>query len=241
MQDLESFETACPLGPALRADAQRNLERVLQAAREVFSEHGIDANVADVARRAGVGNATIFRRFPTKYDLIAAVAEQCVAEQLAGVRTAREEPDPLTAICRFMETMIGSQVRDRGLMDSEAARLFTDARTSHLYEELGTIGAELVRRAQTAGVIRTDVSCQDLALMGMTLARIGLMTEATAPGTWRRYLGLVMDGLRPGGSTLHPAAPSWDQINAGCQAMCADRSPARRRHGESRQPWDADL
>src|SRR5207244_4685870 len=97
----------------LRADAQRNLERILEAARAVFAEEGLEASVADVARRAGVGTATIFRRFPTKDDLVAAMLEQELETIVARARAAADASDPAAAIAEFVSGVVEPFIEDR--------------------------------------------------------------------------------------------------------------------------------
>src|SRR5271169_4287958 len=99
--------------PHLRADAQRNLERILEAARAVFAEDGLEASVADVAERAGVGTATIFRRFPTKDELVAAILEEELTAIVGRARLASESDDPGAAIEEFMASAVESFVRER--------------------------------------------------------------------------------------------------------------------------------
>src|SRR5690606_4727991 len=107
-------------GEHLRADARRNLERILEAAAEVFAERGADASVADVARRAGVGHATVFRRFPTKEHLLIALMAQRM-EALAARAAAEAATEPREeALERFMEHLAGHFAKDRGFKDSTA-------------------------------------------------------------------------------------------------------------------------
>ncbi|MDX6425443.1 MAG: hypothetical protein QOD52_848 [Gaiellaceae bacterium] len=192
---------------ALRADAQRNLVRVLDAAREVFAEQGIDAPVTDIADRAGVGVATIFRRFPTKDDLLAAVVEQRTEQMIEAADVALESSDPGAALRRFMETVTSMQVSDvcwceaagTGLFDRDGIRELTDVL-------VGKIG-ELLTRAQTAGQVRSDLRALDIPVLLMAVATSGLMLEDAVPGAWKRYLGIILDGLRPEAARPLPRRP----------------------------------
>src|SRR3954469_2114092 len=109
---------------ALRADAQRNLARILDAAREVFAEQGREASVADVAERAGVGTATIFRRFPTKEDLLAGVVEQRGGELAETGRPAATSRDPRKALRQFMQEAVAAYIGDLGFCEAAASGVF---------------------------------------------------------------------------------------------------------------------
>ena len=186
--------------PHLRADAQRNLERILEAAREVFARDGLDASVADVAERAGVGTATIFRRFPTKDDLVAAVIEYEL--EAFGVRAldAADSDDPGAAIEDFMTSVIASFIEDRCFCEASGSELFDRPRIQELVAGLTGSIELLLTRAQAAGAIRDDVVAADIGFLVSAVGQAGLRLEQTAPGAWRRYAEIVLGGLRPEGA-----------------------------------------
>jgi AcrR family transcriptional regulator len=200
--------------PHLRADAQRNLERILEAACEVFARDGLDASVADVADRAGVGTATIFRRFSTKDDLVAAVLEHEL-EMFAGrARQASESDDPGVAVAEFMTSMIQSFIEDRCFCEASGSELFHRPRMQELVGELTGSLDELLRRAQAAGAIRDDVVAADLGFLVNAVGQAGLRLEHSAPGAWRRYAELVVASLRPeGAQPLTHAPPTPQQLH----------------------------
>jgi AcrR family transcriptional regulator len=150
----------------LRADAQRNLLRILAAARAVFAEQGIDAPMATVARRAGVGVSTLYRRFPTRDDLVrAAFADQMDA---CG-RTLTEalaDPDPWRGLQRLVETVCELQREERGFPAAFLAA-YPDSRQAHAAarEQIDRDLVTLVRKAQAAGTLRADFHPSDLALL----------------------------------------------------------------------------
>ena len=190
----------------LRADAQRNLVRVLDAAREVFAEQGVDAPVTEIADRAGVGVGTIFRRFPTKDDLLVAVVEQRTQQLIEAADLALESPDPGAALRGFMEKATAMQISDvcwceagADLFEREGIRELTDVL-------VGKIG-ELLTSAQTAGQIRSDVRALDIPVLLMAVAKSGLMLEDAVPGAWKRYLAIILDGLRPEAARPLPRRP----------------------------------
>jgi len=175
---------------ALRSDAQRNLERILEAARAVFAEQGIDASVADVAEQAGVGTATIFRRFPTKDDLLAAVLESELNGLLAQVESA-------TSLSELMTVMLERYISARSLCDAAGSKLFAEPGVAAMKAKIGATMAEQLQREQAAGTIRSDVTMEDVEFLFTALGQAGIRTEPTSPGAWRRYVDVMLSGLRP--------------------------------------------
>jgi AcrR family transcriptional regulator len=191
----------------LRADAQRNLVRVLDAAREVFAEQGIDAPVTEIADRAGVGVGTIFRRFPSKDDLLVAVVEQRTEQLIDAADLALASDDPGDALRRFMETAAAMQISDRCWCDASGTDLFgREGIRDQIDVLVGKMG-ELLTSAQTAGQVRSDLRALDIPVLLMAVAKSGLMLEDAAPGAWKRYLGIVFDGLRPEAARPLPRRP----------------------------------
>jgi AcrR family transcriptional regulator len=184
----------------LRADAQRNLERILEAARAVFGEEGLEASVADVAQRAGVGTATIFRRFPTKDDLVAALLEQELETVVARAQAAAEAADPASALGEFFSAAVEAFIGDRCFCEATGGDLFARPRMQELVAELTAALEQLLRRARQAGVIRRDVVAEDIGFLINAVGHAGLRLEHTAPGAWRRYVEIVLAGLAPHGA-----------------------------------------
>jgi AcrR family transcriptional regulator len=203
----------------LRADAQRNLARVLEAARTVLAEHGIDAPVTMIAERAGVGVGTIFRRFPTKDDLLVALITQRGRFLLDAADTALGAVDPGAGFRSFVSTAAAQQIEDRGFCDAIGTTLFARDDLRSLFDGVRDRLRELLARAQAAGEIRSDLVAEDVLFVLHAVARTGLMLEDTAPGAWRRYLGLALDGLRPEAATPLPRKPlsrrRFDEIARG--------------------------
>jgi AcrR family transcriptional regulator len=159
---------------------------VLDAAAEAFAEHGPDVSVDEIARRAGVGNATVFRRFPTKQALIAAVLDGRLAELLALAEEALAEEDAGAAFDGFVWRVAEVQMRDRGLYQCLDRCLGSPATA-----ELEAAAARVVERAQAAGALRLDVTTADVS------ALVGAALRAAAGDEWRRYIAVVLDGLKP--------------------------------------------
>jgi AcrR family transcriptional regulator len=189
----------------LRADARRNREKVLDSARAVFAEYGPDAQMDEVARRACVGVGTVYRHFPTKDALARALVEEHFARLAAEARRLlEEEPDAWTAVERML--LFGAQVEEdkRGLMSMWAQQPAEfharAARETGLYDAM----AELIARAQAAGAMRTDATVDDVPLIMCALGRVIEGDEQGMPGSWQRFLALVLDGLRGGGARPLP-------------------------------------
>jgi AcrR family transcriptional regulator len=186
---------------ALRADAQRNLARILDAARDVFAEEGLNASVADVAERAGVGTATIFRRFPTKDALLAAIVLQRMQQLTEAARQAAGAKDPGRGWRQFVQAAVSFSIQDRAFYEATDCGL-TDPRLAGLVDEITQSVSRLLERAQAAGEVRADVTTEDVAVLVSAVAHVGITLEPVASGHWRRYLDIVLDGLRPEGA--HP-------------------------------------
>lgn len=176
----------------LRADAARNVERILRAAREVYSELGPDAPVEAVARRAGVGERTLYRRFPTKADLVLAALEQSIAEDLTPViDSARLAKDPLRGLTQLIEAAISLGAREHHLLT--AARR-AGSLTSDISVSLNAALGELARAGQRAGSIRADLVTDDLPRLVAMLFGVLSTMDAGSDG-WRRYVALVVDAI----------------------------------------------
>ena len=153
---------------ALRSDAVLNRERMVRAAKEVFSARGIDAPMATVARRAGVGVATLYRRFPTREDLVVAAYTDQLGECSTALRDAVASPDPWNALCTLVNRVCSMQCDDRAFSQTFLLRHphFTDDRLDQARERL----AMLVARCQSAGRMRPDVTAEDVLLLLVTNA-----------------------------------------------------------------------
>jgi AcrR family transcriptional regulator len=177
----------------LRADARRNREKVIAAARAAFAERGRDAQMDDVARRAEVGVGTVYRHFPTKEALLEALSEDTfarIAEQARG-KLGRE--DAWAAFVELMWQAGDALAGDRALTEVMAARAPGAPCPGQL--ELADIVAELIRRAQATGEMRPDVVAEDVPML---MCGVGSATARPHPcdDAWRRHLAILIDGLR---------------------------------------------
>jgi AcrR family transcriptional regulator len=197
----------------LRVDAQRNLERILEAACAVFAEQGLEASVADVAQRAGVGTATIFRRFPTKDDLVSAMLEQELETVVARAQAAAAADDPAAALAEFFSGAVETFIEDRCFCEASGGDLFERPRIKEFVGELTAALDQLLRRAKAAGAIRRDVVAEDIGFLINAVGLAGLRLEHSAPGAWRRYVEIVLSGLAQGGRQLKHKPPTSQQLH----------------------------
>jgi AcrR family transcriptional regulator len=206
--------------PALRADAARNRERIVSAATEVFAARGMDASTAEIATRAGVGEATLFRRFPTKEDLITAIVAVQLEDAAAIAATWLEEEDPWRSLEGFLYEMAERASHDHGVFDAVKEKCMAAPELAEPKRRVLDLTSQLVRRAQRAGVVREDVAGQDLMFLMHSIASLAELPFAgLRADLWKRYLGIVLDGLRPeGASKLRPGAPSRKLIENPVQA-----------------------
>nr|AXL05727.1 TetR/AcrR family transcriptional regulator [uncultured bacterium] len=191
---------------ALRADAERNRERILAAARRLYATEGLGVSMASVAREAGVGKATLSRRFATREDLINAV----FADRMDGYATALTEaladPDPWHAFTRYIEAVCGMQAADRGFADvlvmTFPAAEALEARRAESYQGF----LELVARAKATGHLRPDFVSEDLVVLLMANAGVIAATGEDAPEAWRRLVGQMLRAFAAPGAPLPPLA-----------------------------------
>ena len=209
----------------LRADAARNREAIVEAARAVFAEQGLDAPLDEIAKRAGTGNATLYRRFPTRSALVAAVFADRMADHVEAVEAGLAQPDPWSGFASYISTVAAMQADDRGIADlvhmdlSSAPEI--EALRARAYDGL----VRLIGRAHDDGVLRVDFTDQDVVLLLMANAGLverahGIPDEASA-----RLTALLLDGLRAQAATPGPKAPNARQV------MAAMRHNGQRRLG----------
>ncbi|WP_428342682.1 TetR/AcrR family transcriptional regulator [Mycobacterium sp.] len=199
----------------LRADAARNAERILRAARDVYGELGPEAAIETIAQRAGVGERTLYRRFPTKGALIRAALDQCIAEDLTPtIEAVRGAADPLEGLAQLIEAAISLGAREHNLL---AAARRAGSLTSDISASLNEALNELARRGRLAGVVRADLVPADLPRMIAMLHSV-LWTMDTGDDGWRRYVALMLDAISvdrrrplPAASALRfaPAPSNW--------------------------------
>ncbi|MCW3038673.1 MAG: transcriptional regulator, TetR family [Solirubrobacterales bacterium] len=198
----EPVSTYCEDSPVpsvtrpLRKDAERNRLRILDAAREVFAEHGLTASLDQIAHHADVGVGTVYRRFPDKDALIDALFEQRMADFGRLAEAALEHEDAWEGLAHFLEQAVGMQAQDRGLKELLLSTGRGQERVAAVRDRIAPLVAQVVGRAKAEGALRADVVEFDVPMINMMLGTIADAARETNPELWRRYLALVLDGLR---------------------------------------------
>ncbi len=200
--------TAAPASAKVwRRDAQRNRERILASARTLLARDGLGASVEEITRQAGVGMGTLYRHFPTKEELIDAVLEDAFAELVRVTEQAVADADAWRGLTRFLEQALELHVANRGLKDVLATRDLGGNRARAMRERMQPLLRRLIERAQAQGALRPDFTAEDVPLVFWTGGRVIEATATVAPDYWRRYLGVLLDGLRAKAATPLPAPP----------------------------------
>lgn len=192
----------------LRADAERNRARIIEAATAAFARSGLDVSLEEVADEAGVGIGTLYRRFSNRDELIGACFERRLAAYARAAEEALAAADGWTGFSGYIERICAMQAADRGLADvlnrSLPQAKALEAHRSRAYE----VSVRLIERAQAEGSLRPDVVAEDLALLFMANAGVIAVTHGAAPDAWRRFLAIFADGLRSEGARPLPPPPT---------------------------------
>ena len=197
----------------LRSDAERNRRLVLEAAAQAFAERGLDVGMAEIARRAGVGNATVFRRFPSKDALVHAIFEDRIEESIAAAEEVAAIDDPWDSLVQCLERYSELQARDRGFFEATDQVLMKHPALMAHHRRILDAVDPLVERAKEAGAVRADVTTLDV--LGLTKAAVACVMPSPAlrADGWRRPLALMLDGLRPAAATPLPIPPlTYEEI-----------------------------
>ena len=190
-----------------RSDVARNRRLLVEAAIEAVREHGWDVALDTVARRAGVGNATLYRHFPTRDDLYeAAFAE--VGERLDVVLARYADVDDgRRALHEVITAVYTTAPLAPGMKDPTREWLDTSPSLRRIVAEVTATLDRLLQLAQSQGSVRTDVDLDDLELLLHSLRPIIVASGGVAPQMWRRHLTLLLDALRPGAASALPDRP----------------------------------
>ncbi len=193
--------------PPLRRDARRNRERIVASARTLFAQEGVDVTVEAITRHAGVGMGTLYRHFATKEDLVDAVLEGAFEEFVAAATEAVAADDAWAGLAGFLERALALHAANRGLEDVVVARGHGRKHAEAMRARLQPLLRRAIDRAHEQGTLRADFTAEDLPLVFWTAGRVIETTAAVAPDHWRRYLGLLLDGLRAEAATPLQAPP----------------------------------
>jgi AcrR family transcriptional regulator len=190
----------------LRRDAERNRQRILEAAREAFAEGGLAVTLDEIAHRAGVGVGTVYRRFPDKEQLIDALFEERIGELVALAEASLSRDDAWEGLVGFLEAATALHACDRGLKEVALSGMHGLERVGRARELMFPLVTRLVARAQEQGSLRPDLEPTDLPLLQLMLGALSECTREVEPEVWRRFLGILTDGMRTRRDAPNPLA-----------------------------------
>ncbi|WP_099025540.1 TetR/AcrR family transcriptional regulator [Mycolicibacterium palauense] len=211
----------------LRRDAQQNRQRIVEAARELFAARGLEATHNEVAHHAGVGVGTVYRRFPTKEELVDAIFEDGIDEITALGDAALSKPDSWQGLVFFIDEMCQLTARDQGLREAVLSRTHGGDRVEAARLRLDPVVAKVVEKARADGHLRADICDTDLPLVSIIAGAVTEFAGDIRPDLWRRYVTLVLDGMR---AQTHPTPlPVGPLSPEQHEAAMRSWSPARQR------------
>jgi AcrR family transcriptional regulator len=181
----------------LRRDAERNRQRILAAAAQVFTDRGLDATLDDVARAAGVGVGTVYRRFPDKEALVAALFRARIDNLVTVAEDACAAADPWQGVVSYLEYAAAAMAGDTGLRQLMMFGTYDRDQVCYARDRMRPVITRLVQRAQASGDLRGDFEATDVKMIAFMLASLAEYAAAVTPDVWRRYLAMLIDGLRP--------------------------------------------
>ncbi|CRZ17894.1 TetR/AcrR family transcriptional regulator [Mycolicibacterium neworleansense] len=213
----------------LRKDAERNRQRVLDAARELFAEKGLEATLNDVARYANVGVGTVYRRFATKEELIEAIFVDGMEQLTALAETALQHEDSWQGFAWYVEKMCEITATDRGLREIAFSKSYGGDRVKACQEGLVPVLGKLVERAQSDGYLRPELSSTDMPLFGLLSGTVSEFAGHVDPELWRRYVAMLLDGMRyhDGQSPIPVKALDEDSLDAAMRTWEPAGPPCR--------------
>jgi AcrR family transcriptional regulator len=215
MSDTEAAAASKPR--AMRRDALENKERLLAAARELFAQRGFDVTLNDIAHHAGVGVGTAYRRFANKAEVLEAIFAEQTAELASAADLALADADPWHGLVCYLETALALQLRDKGLAQILSGDRISAEQHDWNRKIIAPKNRAIIANARKAGVLRDDVEGTDLTFIQVGLNAIMNRSRDAHPDLYRRYLHLMLDGLRatPTAPTALPvAALTSDQTHA---------------------------
>lgn len=206
----------------LRADAERNRLRIIEAARRLFADRGLAVSLDEVAEAAGVGVGTVYRRFANRDELVNGVLVEHLKEVSARASAAlQHDDDPWPTMVSLTTWLCQQMAEDVGLSEILLAVDHSDPAITSTKEELDGKFREIFRRAQEAGSIRADLAWTDMFPIFQMLSTGAHATEQVAPGSWRRYLNLILGAIEnPPARRELGAPPLTDQQMLEMRKVC---------------------
>jgi AcrR family transcriptional regulator len=214
--------------PPLRRDAELNRRRIIAAAHEVFRERGLGATLDDVARHAGVGVGTAYRRFANKEELVDALFEDMIDRIEEATQEALTDPDAWRGLATGLERVCELQAFDRGLRQVMLGTGRGPQRQALVQQRVKPAADALIARAKEQGALRGDVQPWDFPMIQLMIA--GVTDHTGHPDLWRRYLHLILDGMRaqPGAATPLPVG----EFHASAMMTAIDNSASDTTHAQ---------
>lgn len=186
----------------LRKDAERNRQRILDAARDLFAERGLAVTLNDIAHHAGVGVGTVYRRYPDKELLIDTLFQEHLDAWARLFEDGMTDPDPWHAVVDVHERALELWARNRGLREILLGSPHASERAQKQRRQLHPRAAKLIERAKAAGQVRPDATTQDFGVLLLMIGAVMDAADGVKPDLWRRYLRIALQGLRPEGANL---------------------------------------
>jgi AcrR family transcriptional regulator len=189
------------LRPPLRRDAENNRQRILDVARAMISERGLDISHDQIAKEAELGVGTVYRRFPTLGDLFDELFEEQVKLIVEQANAALALADPWEGIRTFLENYFEQQAADRGLREYLLGHRGGTELARRARERVLPVVSALVAHAHAARRLHPDITASDFAVIPLLITPVVAASEGTNPDLWRRWLAIILDGIALGPRT----------------------------------------
>lgn len=223
----EGVEKGAARARAPRRDSLRNRNALIDAARIAFAMEGLNASLDGIASSAGVGAGTLYRHFPTRSELWAAVLVEPLTEQLRFVEEALANPDKWAGLSGYILASCALEADSRGYLNLMTTRLDEAEPLLVLRRQIQVRIEELVRQARDAGSVRSDFKAEDLVFVMLSNSRVAEVTRDVAPTAWRRNVELFLDGIRPNRATPLTEPPMRPSQVARAMMRPRSRDPRR--------------
>lgn len=218
--------TTAPAPRRLRADAARNQQRIIAAARELFADRGLEVTLDDVAERAGVGVGTVYRRFANKQELISEVFDQMVTELAGAVDVALHHPDPWLGLVDLFEYSCRHIATNRGFGEVVLELHDSMDRFTAMKDTIRPGMQAVITRAHAAGVLQPDIEAGDFFAMVNMVDAVACFARPINPDVWHRYSTLMLNAIR-GESVarmdLTPGPLTDEEVDRAKEVACGAR------------------
>ena len=209
-------------GDRLRADAARNRQTIVEAARRLYGQRGLGVALDEIARLAGVGNATLYRHFPTRCSLVSAVFAETLRQVVQAADDALRAADPWTGFAQHVTCLARLQAADRGLADLLTTEVNGAPELENLRLKAYQKFVRIADRAKRNGTLRTDFVPEDIVLLLMANAGLVHRTAEAAPDAWNRFTHIALDGLRTAAATPGPPSPGRTAVRRAMAQLGGD-------------------